>query len=56
MMILKALEADVHNRKNLIGRDNPFKYMKGSQRWLEDQMYLEVEAPISVKYAEDTLL
>lgn len=54
--LLSALNQDIDNRRSSVGKDNPFKFMKGSFRWLEDQMFNEVEVPETVKFANDTLL
>ena len=54
--LLKALTQELENRRSQIGKDNPFKFMKGSFRWLEDQMYNEVEVPETLTYANDELL
>jgi len=54
--LLKALNQDLENRRAQVGKENPFKFMKGSFRWLEDQMYNEVEVPQTLTFANDTLL
>ena len=39
------------------GKENPFKFMKGSFRWLEDQMYNEIDTQEEPpKYAIDTIM
>lgn len=46
----RALEIDIANKSSVRG-ENPFKYMKGSPRWLADAVYEEIEE-IKVNHQE----
>ncbi len=41
--LILTLETDIMHRKSLPNRENPFKFMKGSPKWLLDEAFLEVE-------------
>lgn len=46
---------DIAGKQSMRG-ENPFKYMKGSPRWLSDAVYDEVEEVKTVVYETDDLM